>query len=49
MSDHPGHYFKNVNFDIIHHEWRSDQLQKSNKDHKTISGDNFKEYPNQES
>lgn len=44
MADDPDHYIKNkkvINFDIIHHECRGDPLQKSEKDHKTVTNDDF--------
>lgn len=39
MTDNPDHYMKNskvVNFDIIHHECRSDPLKKSYDEHISI-------------
>lgn len=48
MSDDPDNYFKNkkvINFNIIHNQCRGDPSQKSNKDHKTVSKDDFKNYP----
>ena len=44
MADDPDQYIKNkkvINFDIIHHECRGDPLQKSEKDHKTVTNDDF--------
>ena len=49
MIDDPDAYFKKkevVNFDIIHHECRGEQLQKSYKEHKTVVLDDVKEYSN---
>ena len=51
MSDNPENYFskkKVVNFDLIHHQCRGDPLLKPEKDHKIISSDDFKKYPQQE-
>ena len=51
MSDNPNNYFskkKVVNFDLIHHQCRGDPLLKPEKDHKTISSDDSKKYPQQE-
>ena len=51
MSDNPDNYFskkKVINFDLIHHQCRGDPLLKPEKDHKTISSDEFKKYPQQE-
>ena len=48
MSDDPDNYFQNkkvINFNIIHNQCRGDRSQKSNKDHKTVSKDDFKNYP----
>ena len=51
MSDNPDNYFskkKVVNFDLIHQQCRDDPLLKPEKDHKTISSDDSKKYPQQE-
>ena len=48
MSDNPDNYFQNkkvINFNIIHNQCRGDRSQKSNKDHKIVSKDDFKNYP----
>ena len=48
MSDNPDYYFKHkkmINFDIINNQCRGNLLQKTEKEHKTISNDDFKNYP----
>lgn len=48
MSDDPDFYFKNkevINFDLIHHRCQGDPLKKNERDHKTVTSDDFKDYP----
>ena len=51
MTRDPDNYFKNkqvINFDIVNHQCRSDQLKKSEKEHKTTENNNFNNYPKNE-
>ena len=51
MSDEPDRYFKNmneVNFGIIHHECRSDTLEGTYNNYKTIESKHLNNYPNKE-
>lgn len=51
MADNPNHHFKNkkvINIDIIIHECRGDPPKKFLKDHKTVTMDDFKKYPENE-
>ena len=51
MTDNPDHYMKNskvVNFDIIHHECRSDPLKKSYDEHISIQKRDFLEHPKED-
>ena len=51
MSNSPDFYFENekvINFEIIHHQCRGDQLTKTEKEHKTVCRNDFKNYPKDE-
>ena len=51
MADNPDYYFddkKVVNFEIIHHQCRGNPLKKTEKEHKTICADDFKNCPENE-
>ena len=48
MTDDPDFYFKNkkvINFDMIHHQCRSDPLKKTEKEYKPVCNDDFKNSP----
>ena len=48
MFDNPDHYFdrkKVINFQMINHQCRGDLVTKTEKNHKTVRNDDFKNYP----
>ena len=50
-SDNPNFYFENkkvINFEIINHQCRRDPLRKTEKEHKTVCTNDFKNYPKDE-
>ena len=51
MSDNPDFYFENkkvINFEIINHQCRGDPLTKTEKEHKTVCRNDFKNYAKDE-